>query len=606
MGKISAFCRDFFIDRKTIQNKILFPFILFSFLAIVLVVILVVQALSQRIEKTTSKDILAYKETFQAFFREKEKQTVHYGSLLAFFRSSTPPKEQSPLHRTMDISHMDLLIKEGVKIYVEPTRFLHSGNRWQRDMVKRGLNGEEYSDLIFKNINGKMQLDFDSVAPYVRRGRADIVIVGFSLDDEYLAEIKEKIKNDLFILYNDQIIASTISQEAWKRKIEAKVTPTLISRILDGGESSVQKVYLNDKEYKVVFAPLKTNQSNKAIFGLIMSTNDLTQAKRQVIINYLAISLVIMIIVTLINYFIVKTISRPVKEMALMADSVAQGDLTRRLRINSQDELSVLADSFNNMVESLQKQREELDLTVRQLIHQEKFASLGEMAARVAHEVGNPLSIIVGYSKMLLKKCGQEEDRQLLQRVSEAALRINGLTRRLLMYSRPSAQEEDNVDINRVIEDSLAMMEHQFKEEKNFKVIRRLSPNVREITGSFERLEQVFVNLFINAFQAMPEGGTLTVSTDTTSDGRHVRIEVSDSGMGIPEENLVRIFDPFFSTKSQEEGTGLGLSITHRIITDHQGSIHAESTVGQGTTFTLLLPYSFVKSNQEQDPSGRP
>lgn len=284
-----------------------------------------------------------------------------------------------------------------------------------------------------------------------------------------------------------------------------------------------------------------------------------------------------------------------------MADSVARGDLTRRLTIHSRDELSVLAHSFNNMVESLQKQREELNLTIQQLIHQEKFASLGEMAARVAHEVGNPLSIIVGYAKMLLKKCDHEEDRKLLQRVSEAALRINDLTRRLLMYSRPSPREEQDVDINHIIDDSLAMMEHQFKEEKNYKTVKRLSPRIRLITGSTERLQQVFVNLFLNAFQAMPEGGTLTVSTETTTDGRHVQVKIRDTGQGISAEDLPRIFDPFFSTKSREEGTGLGLSITHRIITDHQGSIKAESVKDRGTTFTILLPCAPQK-RQNGDP----
>ncbi len=601
MSRISAFCRDFFIDRKTLQNKILFPFILFSFLAIILVVFLVVQALSQRIEESTSKDILAFKETVEAFVREKEQQTVHYGSLLAFFRSSTPEKDLSPLRRTMDISHMDLLIKEGVKVYVQPTRFLTSGTRAQRKMVKEGLNGKEVEALLFKNLNGRMQLDFDAVAPYEGPDGPSIVLVGFSLDHDYLAEIKEKIKNDLFILYNDQIIAATFFDSLWKKKIEAKVTPALIDTVLEKGEPVLEKVYLDEKEYKVVFAPLKSGGKNQAVFGVVMSTNDLTQAKHQVILNYLAVSLTIMFIVTLINYFIVRAISHPVKEMALMADSVARGDLTRRLTIHSRDELSVLAHSFNNMVESLQKQREELNLTIQQLIHQEKFASLGEMAARVAHEVGNPLSIIVGYAKMLLKKCDHEEDRKLLQRVSEAALRINDLTRRLLMYSRPSPREEQDVDINHIIDDSLAMMEHQFKEEKNYKTVKRLSPRIRLITGSTERLQQVFVNLFLNAFQAMPGGGTLTVSTETTTDGRHVQVKIRDTGQGISAEDLPRIFDPFFSTKSREEGTGLGLSITHRIITDHQGSIKAESVKDRGTTFTILLPCTPQK-RQNGDP----
>ena len=323
---------------------------------------------------------------------------------------------------------------------------------------------------------------------------------------------------------------------------------------------------------------------------MIMSTNDLAQAKGSVVSNYIAISLTIMIILTLINFFVIRAISKPLKEMAILTDRVAQGDLSQRIRTGSDDELSTLADSFNNMVHSLQKQREELDLTVQQLIHQEKFASLGEMAAGVAHEVGNPLSIIVGYAKMLLRKCGDEEERDHIKRISEAAFRIDRLTRSLLLYSRHSAQEHETVDINRVIDDSLTMVEHQFKEEKNYRIIKRLSPHVKKIIGSSDRLQQVFVNLLINAFQAMPKGGVLTLSTENDPGHEAVLIEVGDTGIGIPPENLLKIFDPFFSTKLQDKGTGLGLSITQRIITDHGGSIRVESTPNQGTTFFISLP----------------
>lgn len=598
MGKLSAFCCDFFIERRTIQNKILFPFIVFSFLAIILVVILVVNILSQQIEKSTSRDILVYKETVEAFFKEKEKQTIHYGDLLASFKSSAHETESPVLHRTMDISHMDLLIKEGVRIYIEPERFLQSGNRAQREMIKRGLKGEELSDLIFKTTDGKTHLDYDVEVPFESSGRPDVVLVGFGLDDEYLEEVKSKTKNDLFILHNDKIISSTLENPDWGEKIEARVTPDLIERILGKGESVLEKVYLAGKEYKAVFSPLRIGEENKAVFGVIMSTNDLAQAKGSVVSNYIAISLVIMIILTLINFFVIRTISRPLREMAVLTDRVAQGDLSRRIRTGSDDELSTLADSFNNMVQSLQKQREELDLTVQQLIHQEKFASLGEMAAGVAHEVGNPLSIIVGYAKMLLRRCGDEEEKDHIKRISEAAFRIDRLTRSLLLYSRHPAQEHETVDVNRIIDDSLTMVEHQFKEEKNYRIIKRLSPHVKKITGSSDRLQQVFVNLFINAFQAMPKGGVLTITTENNPGQGSVVIEVGDTGMGIPPGTLSKIFDPFFSTKLKDKGTGLGLSITQRIITDHGGNIRVESTPGQGATFFISLP---CESDQEKE-----
>ncbi len=597
MGRVSTFCRDFFIERRSIQSKILFPFIVFSFLAILMVVLLVFQILSKNIEARTDRDVLAYRETAEALIREKEKQSVQYGSLLAFFRSRSAKQAESVLERSMDISHMDLLVKEGVKIYIEPQRFLSGGNRDQRELVKRGLRGESYSDLIFKTTDNTPRFDFDAVAPYEVDGRTDFVMVGFSLDHDYLNEIKALVKNDLFILQNDRVVASTFHDPQWHEKVEAKITPQLLQQTLVHGEHVLAKVYLSDKEYKAVYAPLRLGQTPKAIFGLIMSTNDLAETKRKVINNYIAISVVILVILTLINFFIVNAMSRPLKEMALLTDSVVRGDLTQRIHIDSEDELSDLADSLNNMVAALQKQREELDLTIEQLIHQEKLASLGGMAAGIAHEVGNPLSIIVGYTRMLLRREPQGEEREQLQRISEAARRIERLSRNLLMYSRPAVQEHETLDINRVIEDSLAMVEHQFKKERNYRVVKRLSPNVRQITGNPSRLQQVFVNLFNNSFQAMPSGGSLTVSTRSSDDGEMLVVEIADTGTGIPPELLPRIFDPFFTTKSEEKGTGLGLSITQRIVSDHRGQIRVSSTLGEGTTFTINFPYT---------PSGAP
>jgi signal transduction histidine kinase len=602
MGRVGSFCRDFFIERRTIQNKILFPFIAFSFLAIIIVVILVVRILSQNIEETTSRDIITYKETVEAFFQEKEKQTVHYGNLLASFKGSSPALEKRVLHRTMDISHMDLLIKEGVQIYMDPKRFLQSGNRAQREMVKRGMKGEDYSRLIYKTSGNKTHLDYDVVVPFNNNDKIDIVIVGFSLDDAYLEEVKTKIKNDLFVLHNDRIIASTFHDASWREKIELRVTPEILAQTLGKGEPVLKKVLLSGKEYKAVFAPHKAGVDGAAVFGLIMSTNDLAQAKRQVVMNYVAVSLAIMAILTLINFFVVRAISRPLKAMVALTDRVAQGDLSQRILTGTEDELSTLADSYNNMVESLQKKREQLDLTVKQLIHQEKFASLGEMAAGVAHEVGNPLSIIVGYSKMLVKKCANKDEKGLLTRISEAALRIDKLTRSLLLYSRPSVQQQQIVDINRIMDDSLAMVEHRFKEEKNYRVVKRLSPKVRTVIGSKDKLQQVLVNLLINAFQAMPEGGVLTLLTEKSPVDDAVLIEVSDTGAGIKPDHFSKIFDPFFTTKSPDRGTGLGLSITQRIITDHGGSIRVESIQDHGTTFFIQLPCESEESNGENCP----
>ena len=578
-------------ERQTIQRKILLPFVLFSFLAIVVVVMLVAKILSQQIDHSTSKEILAYQKTVDALLKEKQQETVQYANLFAQYQSAAPGQEKSVLYRTMDISHMDLLMNENVRIDIDPRRFLQSTNKALRELVSRGDRGEGGTDLIYTTVDGRPRLDFDVVVPFQRGQRSDFVLLGFSFDHRLLRSLKAKINSDLFVLQNDEVIASSFQGPSWHDKIKSKVTPALLHRTVVEGKPTLEKIYLNDKEYKAVFAPIRVNGANKGVYGLIMSTNDLVQAKRRVLYNYVAVSMVILVILSLINFVIISAISRPLKEMARLADLVAGGDLTHRIEVDSRDELAILVTSFNNMVAALRKQRDELDFTVKQLIHQEKLASLGELAAGIAHEVGNPLSIIVGYAKWLFKRCESEEQREPLKQMIDAAQRIDELNKRLLMYSRPGPQQQKSVDLNQVIEDALSMVEHQFKEEKDFRVVRRLSPAIGTITGNPDRLQQVFINLFNNARQAMPTGGHLTVSTEPRRKGRGVLVKVSDTGQGIDPRHLSRIFDPFFTTKAPDKGTGLGLSITHRITTDHGGRIWAESEPGVGTTFVLEFPY---------------
>jgi len=583
--------KDFISKRNTIQNKILFSFIFLSFITIILVVILVFQILSQRIEDTTTKDIVAYRDSVNALFREKQEHLLQYARLLA--RAYTGSEEKGFFgRRPMPLSHFDLFMKERIKIYIEPIRFAQEGNSDQREMVKKGLSGIEVSDLIFKKDDGNYYLDFDTVMPVRDRRKMEIVMVGFGLDDEFLGTLKKKIKNDFFILHEDKIISSTLETMEERQEIERKVTPSLIKTVLEQGDSIIEKVYLENKQYKVIFSPLKTDNQNRAIFGVVMSTNDLAMAKRMVFINYLAISLSLMLILTIINYFIIKRITSPLKRLTVMADQVGKGDLSQRVEVKSKDELGILASSFNNMVESLRKEQEELDFMILQLIRQEKFASLGEMAAGIVHEIGNPLSTIVTYSRICLNKERDEEERDILKTIYESALRIDKLAKGLLMYSRPSVEEWEDVDINKVIEDSIGVVEYQFREEREYRIVKRLSPNLPSLKGNSGELQQVFINLFLNAFQAMPDGGTLTVSTEKIGD--FLEIKVSDTGMGISKENLSRIFDPFFSTKPRDKGTGLGLSITQRIVNNHMGCIKVESEEGKGATFTITFALGVV------------
>ncbi|HWY21695.1 MAG TPA: ATP-binding protein [Candidatus Acidoferrum sp.] len=229
-----------------------------------------------------------------------------------------------------------------------------------------------------------------------------------------------------------------------------------------------------------------------------------------------------------------------------------------------------------------------------QLSQADKLSSIGLLAAGVAHEVNTPLAVISSYTQMLAKQLhGDPQKSGLLEKITRQTFRASEIVNNLLNFSRTSGSEIGDVDVNKVIADTLALLEHQFKVAK-VEVQNALAPKLPPIQGNPGRLQQVFLNLFLNAKDAMPGGGTLRVAT---LNGESVSVCVSDTGSGIAPEHIQRIYDPFFTTKTapregQPRGTGLGLSVTYGIIQEHAGKIRVESHPGSGTTFTLDFPLS--------------
>jgi len=229
-----------------------------------------------------------------------------------------------------------------------------------------------------------------------------------------------------------------------------------------------------------------------------------------------------------------------------------------------------------------------------QLSQADKLSSIGLLAAGVAHEVNTPLAVISSYTQMLAKQLhGDPQKSGLLDKITRQTFRASEIVNNLLNFSRTSGTEFTDVDINRVITDTLALLEHQFKTAK-IQVARELTPDISSVQGNAGRLQQVFLNLFLNAKDAMAGGGTLSIAT---TNGELVSVRVSDTGSGIAKEHIHRIYDPFFTTKAtpkegQSRGTGLGLSVTYGIIQEHAGKIRVESNPGAGTTFALDFPLS--------------
>ncbi|MCS6806543.1 MAG: ATP-binding protein [Acidobacteriota bacterium] len=230
-------------------------------------------------------------------------------------------------------------------------------------------------------------------------------------------------------------------------------------------------------------------------------------------------------------------------------------------------------------------QRQRLE---QQLQQSEKLSSIGLLAAGVAHEVNTPLTGISSYTQMLLKQLPPTDPRfKLLVKIEEQARRASNIVTNLLNFSRTGATEFVPLDLNRVVEDTLQLVEPQLR-GKAIRLVKQLSDQLEPVMGNATKLQQVLMNLLLNARDAMPDGGVLTIKTRL--DAGMVLVEVADTGVGIAQEHIRRIYDPFFTTKGIGQGTGLGLALSYGIIQEHGGRIDVESQVGQGTQFTIYLP----------------
>lgn len=311
-----------------------------------------------------------------------------------------------------------------------------------------------------------------------------------------------------------------------------------------------------------------------------------------------------MLVIILTHYLVDIPVRRLVRHSAL----VALGDLDSRVPVTSRDELGELSEAVNEMTESLGRADKELKgwadslenkveersraimLMEEQLRRSEKLASIGTLAAGVAHEINNPLTGILLYASIL--NSDKRLDPALLpdvERVISETRRCAGIVKNLLEFSRESLPEKEAISLEAVLDDVINFFHNQ-PDFRNIVIRKNYGPDLPQISVDPNQIRQVFMNLVINAGHAMPEGGYLEISTYRSEDGKYVCAGFKDSGDGIPEENLARIFDPFFTTKP--EGTGLGLSISYGIIENNGGKIEVKSKLGEGAEFTVMLQTS--------------
>jgi signal transduction histidine kinase len=255
-----------------------------------------------------------------------------------------------------------------------------------------------------------------------------------------------------------------------------------------------------------------------------------------------------------------------------------------------------LAQASRQLSEVYERQTDELRETSARARAAEELASIATLVAGLAHEIGTPMNVIQGHAERLESAVSDERSRWRLRTIRDQIDRITSIIQSLLNMARPKAREHLPVDLTRVLEQALAFLTERFRSRH---IETKVDAQVDAIvTGDAEKLQQVFLNLFLNAADAMPEGGELRVEVKAPSEGR-VRVSVADTGQGIPESILERIFEPFFTTKEGGRGNGLGLMVAASIVREHAGQIEVQSEVGRGTTFFVELPCEALEPGSE-------
>jgi two-component system NtrC family sensor kinase len=372
--------------------------------------------------------------------------------------------------------------------------------------------------------------------------------------------------------------------------------------------------------------------------SLLPLDEELSSARNRMIFFTITIFLSVALILALLIYILV---DRPIGKLARVVSNAAEGRLDSRVDIASRDELGKLSKGFNVMMDKithfnqelqervksaveecrrfnvelmrvnrhLEKANTELKKSQEQIIQSEKMFAVGQLASGVAHEINNPLGSILTYVKLAVKKIEHYSSesnpldlsqlRKYMATVEEEVNRCKGITRGLLDFSRVREPEMNVVDMNNILNNALELVEHQLSEQR-INLVKKFGSLTFKIVADSHQIQQVFINIILNALHAMSGGGILEITTRKRS--KFAEIVFKDSGCGIADEDLPRIFTPFFTTKKVGEGTGLGLSVAYGIIENHGGEIIVKSKIGEGTTVTIMLP---VVSDKVNTVSGK-
>jgi two-component system NtrC family sensor kinase len=410
---------------------------------------------------------------------------------------------------------------------------------------------------------------------------------------------KDKDIGTATIFQDDVRISTNVYGEDGERAVGTRVAEDVYEQVVVKGEQYLGRAYVVNNWYIAAYEPIRGYGGD--ILGILyvgILEQKYTDIKNQTLLIFLIIAFFGAVISVLIALYISRRISISVSTLAKASKQLAGGNLETKVARVSNDELGDLAETFNFMAGALRERDEKLkEFAKKKIMESERLALIGQLSANVAHELNNPLQGIVTYSNLLLEAEACDEDtRANAQKIAIQANRCRDIIRGLLDFSRHKNPDKTLCSVNNLLRRCVSLVERQTIFH-NIEIVMNLDESDPLVVIDPSQVERVFLNLIINAADAMENSGTLTLVTGRDPAMKCVEIKVRDTGHGITEENMEKIFDPFFTTKETGHGVGLGLAISFGIVNEHNGSINVESEPGKGTTFTVSFPLGRMNSD---------
>jgi len=394
------------------------------------------------------------------------------------------------------------------------------------------------------------------------------------------------------IFQGDLRVSTNVKAEDGSRAIGTRVSEEVHEQVLVKGLPWIDRAFVVNNWYISAYEPIR--DVNAKIIGVLyvgILEEKFIDMRKWAVAMFSGITLAGMIIALVISSFLAKGILQPIKHLVFASQQLAKGNLKYEVRLKSKDEIGELGETFNLMASSLKQRDEQLkEYTQQQIMKSERLATLGQLAAGVAHEINNPLGAVLMYTNLALEDLeGKDVLRKNLEKAVTEASRCKDIVKGLLDFARQTEPRVEESDVNETLERTLGVVENQALFQ-NIKITKVICPSLPKVSIDVGQIQQVFTNIVLNAAEAMEGKGELTLTTRMAPDNEYIEIEFADTGCGIPPENQDKVFDPFFTTKEVGQGTGLGLAVSHGIIARHKGAIEVKSEPGKGTSFIIRLP----------------